>query len=694
MYGATPPPGAPVSDAGSERHTNRLAGETSSYLRQHMHNPVDWHPWGEEALARARDEQRPLLVSIGYSACHWCHVMERESFEDPETAALMNELFVCIKVDREERPDLDQIYMDTVTGLTGHGGWPLTVFCTPDGSPFYAGTYYPPEPRHGMPSFRQVLLGVEQAWRERRGEVLQSAAQIVEALERRPESGRAEPDGPESVARGASRLLQRADTEHGGFGAAPKFPTPTSLDLLLAACDALTERKAQEALDQVVLTCHRMARGGLYDQLGGGFHRYSVDAIWRVPHFEKMLYDQGQLLRTYAEAWRRSGASDAELVWPVRETVAYLLREMRAKDGGFFASQDADSEGHEGRYYVWTPAEIAARLGAERGRAFCDAYGVTERGTFEEGTSVLHARDGIPREAFEAERAVLLAARGERVAPGTDEKRVTAWQGLACSGLARAGSLLDEPAWIAASADAADATLARMFDGDGRLLRVYDRGRAHVTGFLDDHASLLEACLDLDRAGAGERFRRAALRLADAIATRFYDEDEGDLFLTPADGEPLVQRPRSDHDGATPHSTGLAVQGLLRAASLSGRADLARIAERVLATHAPLLERAPEALPSLARAAMMASRGLSVAVIVGAEDAARAALAARARRVLAPEDAVLVAAPGETLFDVDPDWLRGREAAGGRATAWVCRGVTCSLPLQHPDELAPQDAPA
>jgi uncharacterized protein YyaL (SSP411 family) len=694
MYGATPPPGAPVSDAGSERHTNRLAGETSSYLRQHMHNPVDWHPWGEEALVRARREQRPLLVSIGYSACHWCHVMERESFEDPETAALMNQLFVCIKVDREERPDLDQIYMDTVTGLTGHGGWPLTVFCTPDGSPFYAGTYYPPEPRQGMPSFRQVLLGVEQAWRERRGDVLQSAAQIVEALERRPAGGGAAPDGPECVARGASRLLQRADTENGGFGGAPKFPTPTSLDLLLAACDALPERKAQEALGQVVLTCHRMARGGLYDQLGGGFHRYSVDAIWRVPHFEKMLYDQGQLLRTYAEAWRRGGASDVELVWPVRETVAYLLREMRAKDGGFFASQDADSEGHEGRYYVWTPAEIAGRLGAERARAFCDAYGVTERGTFEEGASVLHAREGIPRETFAAERALLLAARNERVAPGTDEKRVTAWQGLACSGLARAGSVFDEPAWIAAAADAADATLARMFDAEGRLLRVYDRGRAHVTGFLDDHASLLEACLDLARAGAGERFRAAALRLADAIATRFYDEEEGDLFLTPADGEPLVQRPRSDHDGATPHSTGLAVQGLLRAASLSGRADLARIAERVLATHAPLLERAPEALPSLARAALMASRGLSVAVIVGADDAARAALSARARRVLAPEDAVLVASPGETPADVDPDWLRGREPAGGRATAWVCRGVTCSLPVLHPDELAPQGAPA
>jgi uncharacterized protein YyaL (SSP411 family) len=678
-----------VSHAAPPRPVNRLAGETSSYLRQHMHNPVDWHPWGEEALARARREQKPLLVSIGYSACHWCHVMERESFEDPETAELMNRLFVCIKVDREERPDLDQIYMDTVTGLTGHGGWPLTVFCTPDGSPFYAGTYYPPEPRHGMPSFRQVLAGVEQAWRERRGEVVASAAQIAEALGRRPDGGHAVPDGAECVARGATRLLQRADPEHGGFGGAPKFPTPTSLDLLLAACDELPERKAREAHGHVVLSCRRMARGGVYDQLGGGFHRYSVDASWRVPHFEKMLYDQGQLLRTYAEAWRRGGARDDELVWPVRETVEYLVREMRAPDGGYFASQDADSEGHEGRFYVWTPDEIAELLGPARAREFCDAYGVTERGSFEAGTSVLHARDDIPRTAFAAERAALRAARAKRVAPGTDEKRVTAWQGLVASGLARAGSLFGEASWLAEAAATVDTVLMRTFDADGRLLRVYDRGRAHVTGFLDDHAALLEACLDLDRAGVGTRFREAALRLAQAIATRFYDESEGDLFLTPDDGEPLVQRPRSDHDGATPHSTGLAAQGLLRAAALSGRAPLARIAERVLATHAPLLERSPEALPSLARAARIASRGLSVAVVVGPpDDAATDALAARARHLLAPEDAVLVAAPGERPTGVDADWLRGREPADGRATAWICHGTTCSLPVNDPEHLA------
>jgi uncharacterized protein YyaL (SSP411 family) len=672
------------------QHTNRLANETSAYLRQHMHNPVDWHPWGDAALALARAEQKPLLVSIGYSACHWCHVMERESFEDAETAALMNRLFVCIKVDREERPDVDQIYMDTVTGLTGHGGWPLTVFCTPDGSPFYAGTYYPPEPRQGMPSFRQILLGVEQAWRERRDEVVRSAAQIVDALSRRPAAGAAPPSGVESVARSATRMLQRADAENGGFGGAPKFPTPTTLDGLLAAADALPERKAREAVEHVVLTCKRMARGGLYDQLGGGFHRYSVDPIWRVPHFEKMLYDQGQLLRTYAEAWRRTGASDDDLAWPVRETVAYLLREMRAPDGGFYASQDADSEGEEGIYYVWTPEQLRKRLGDERAARVAAAYGVTERGSFEHGTSVLHAQDGGPRAELAEERAQLLAARAERVAPGRDEKRVTAWQGLVCSGLARAGSLLGEPGWVAEAAATADVTLARMRDAQGRLLRSYDRGRAHVIAFLEDHAALLEACLDLDRAGAGERFRVAALQLADAIASRFYDAGEGDLFLTPSDGEALVQRPREDHDGATPHSPGLAVLGLLRVAALAGRDDLRQLAERVLATRSAALERMPEAFPTLSRAALLAERGPEVAVIVGAPDAPDTrALADAARRLLPPEAAVVVAAPGAAPPALDPTWLQGRTPQGGAATAWLCRGVTCSLPATRPEELAP-----
>ena len=673
----------------SDRPVNRLAEETSAYLRQHMHNPVDWHPWGPEALERARSEDKPLLVSIGYSACHWCHVMEHESFEDDETASLMNRLFVCIKVDREERPDVDQIYMDTVTGLTGHGGWPLTVFCMPDGRPFYGGTYYPKEPRQGMPSFRQVLTGIDEAYRERRGEVMRSAEQITEALGRRRDGSADTRPGSQTLAQAGVRLLQRADPRHGGFGGAPKFPTPTSLDALLAATDVLPERKAREALDHVVLTCREMSRGGLYDHLGGGFHRYTVDAHWCVPHFEKMLYDEGQLLRTYAEAWRRSG--DDELLWPIHETVAFLAREMRADDGGWFASQDADSEGEEGRFYVWTPSAVEAELGPECAAAFCATYSVTERGNFENGTTVLYDRARDPRSELAAERAQLFHARATRVAPGTDRKRVVSWNALTVSGLARAGSLLDEESWIADGARTADFLLEALRDEQGRLLRVYDGGRAHVTAFLDDHATLLEACLDLFRAGAGDRYWKAAASLADAVVARFFDEEEGDLYLTPVDGEPLIQRPRSDHDGAMPHSTGVAVHALLRAAALAGSEAWQRVAERTLGSHALVLERAPEAFPTLSRAAHLLEQGLSVAVVLGDPNAAETrTLAARARRVLGAADAVLIRAPGEDPPDrIDPTWLAGREPVGGRPTAYVCRGTTCSLPITDPDALVP-----
>jgi uncharacterized protein YyaL (SSP411 family) len=676
------------------RPTNRLAGETSAYLRQHMHNPVDWFPWTPEALERARREDRPLLVSIGYSACHWCHVMERESFEDPETAALMNRLFVNVKVDREERPDVDQLYMDTVVRLTGHGGWPLTVFCTPDGRPFYGGTYFPPEPAHGRPSFRQVLEAVDRAWRERRSEVEQSAGTILQALRARPRGVASALPGAEGLARAARELLRGADLEHGGFGGAPKFPMPASLDGLLSALPLLAEDERRACLSFVLLTCREMSRRGLYDQLGGGFHRYCVDAAWTIPHFEKMLYDQGQLLRTYIEAFRISG--DEELVWPMRETVEYLRREMTAAEGGLHASQDADSEGQEGRYFVWRPAEIVAVLGPARGAAFCAAYDVSEAGNFEDGASHLVDVARRPRGELAAERAELLAARRRRVPPATDTKRVAAWNGLAISGLARAGSGLEQPDWLRGAAAAADFVLERMRDAEGRLLRVFAEGRATVSAFLDDHAALLEACLDLHRAGAGDRFLAAAEGLADEIARRFFDPDEGELFLTPADGERLAERPRSDADGATPHSAGLAVLGLLRFAALAGRGDLERLAERVIRAHAYAVERMPAAFPTLLRAAALAERGPAVAVIVGDPAAPDTqALARRARRALAPEDAVVVVGPqAPPPSGLDPAWIAGRGAVGGRATAYLCRGTSCSLPIQEPEALAAEALPA
>jgi hypothetical protein len=666
---------------------NRLAREASAYLRQHQDNPVDWWPWGEAALALAQREDKPLFVSVGYSACHWCHVMAHESFEDPATAALLNQLFVNVKVDREERPDVDQIYMDTVTRLTGHGGWPLHVFCTPTGKPFYGGTYWPPEPRHGMPAFRQVVEAVARAWREQRAEVEQSALRIMTALREEPRGVASELPGAAGLRRAAEQLLAGADRERGGFGRAPKFPTPVNLELLLAACDVLPEAGARDALGHVVFTCREMARGGIYDQLAGGFHRYSVDAEWLVPHFEKMLYDQGQLLGTYAEAFRRSG--DEELSWPIRETAAWLRRELCAPDGGWFASGDADSEGEEGRYFVWRPEEVEAVLGPERGAAFCAAYGVTREGSFEHGTSVLRDVARKPRAEFAAERAALLAAREKRVAPGIDRKRVAGWNALTVSGLARAASALGDPELLADATAGADFVLARMLGADGRLLRSYAEGAARVGAFLDDHAALLGACLDLHRAGAGARFVAAALGLAAQIAARFFEPADGDLFLVPSDGEPLPHRPRSDHDGATPHSTGLAVLGLVRAAALSGRSELRRVADAVLRTHAFAIERVPAAFPTLLRAAALAERGLSVAVVVGDPAAgATRALAAAARRALGPEDAVVVARPGEAVPDLDPTWLTGRGLVEGRSAVYLCRGTTCALPVTEPEVLA------
>ncbi len=669
---------------------NRLGDETSAYLLQHADNPVHWWGWRPEAFEQARREQKPVLVSIGYSACHWCHVMAHESFEDESTAAIMNERFVNVKVDREERPDVDQIMMDTAVKLTGHGGWPLTVFCHPDGRPFYAGTYYPDEPRHGMPSFKQVLAAIDDAWRNRRDEIDHSAEQIVEALGARLPGEAAAPAGPGHVVAAARELMKLADRYNGGFGEqGPKFPTPTNLELLLASLDFLPENEAHDACDHVARTCAEMSRRGLYDHLGGGFHRYCVDPAWAIPHFEKMLYDQGLLLRVYAETWRRL-QGPADLVWPMRETAAYLAREMTPEEGGFFASQDADSEGVEGRYYVWTPEQTESVLGA--GAADFDAaYGVTPMGNFEGRTTHLQDMARGEREDHAAARAALLAERTKRIAPATDTKRVAAWNGFTISGLARAGSLLADPTMLAQADAAARFVLDRMVDDDGRLHRVFNQGRASVPAFLDDHAAMLEACLELHRAGAGPRYLEAALHFAEQIADRFFDGEAGDLFFTPSDGEPLAHRPRSDHDGATPAASGQAVLGLLRLAGLSGWQQFARIADRVIDAHGVELERAPHAFPTLVRGVALRARGLSVAVIVGdPSDGRTEALAVRARRVLLPEDGVIVSPPGaEAPRGLDPSWLAGREQQGGEPTAYVCRGTTCSLPVTDPDLLEP-----
>ena len=672
------------------RPANRLADESSAYLRQHRFNPVDWAPWGPEALQRAQEQDRPLLVSIGYSACHWCHVMERESFENPGIARLMNESFVNVKVDREERPDVDQIYMDAALRLHGHGGWPLHAICTPDGRPFYVGTYFPPERRGDMPGFPEVIEAVMRAWREQREEIEENADRIAAALAARPDGGEAgagNTAGPETVREAARTILQSADPVHGGFGQAPKFPTPTNLELLIAALDFLDEGEATRAARFLAHTAREMARRGLYDQLGGGFHRYCVDAAWTIPHFEKMLYDQGQLLSVYAELARRSHETD-ELLWPIRETVEYLRREMRAEDGAYHASQDADSEGVEGRFFVWKRSEIEEVLGSEAD-AFCTAYGVRPQGNFEHGTSHLVDEARAPRPRFAEARARLLERRRARVPPATDPKRVAAWNGYVVSGLARASVVAGDASMLADGLRAATFVLDQMIDAQGRLQRVHDGSGAHVPGFLDDHASMLAACLDLQRAGAGNRLLEPALWLAREILERFADRETATLYLTPSDGETLIHRPRSDHDGATPDAAGLALLGLTRVAALSGASEIDAFVEAAIREQGLLLERAPAAFPTLLRAIALRARGTTVAVVVGDPKAeATRGLAARARRVLRPEDAIVVWSPDEpTPLGVADDWLRGRDAIDDRPTAYVCHGSHCSLPIHDPARL-------
>jgi uncharacterized protein YyaL (SSP411 family) len=675
------------------RPTNRLGLETSAYLRQHQSNPVDWYPWGDEALARARDEDRPLLVSIGYSACHWCHVMERESFENPAIAALMNESFVNIKVDREERPDVDQIYMDTSLKLNGHGGWPLNAICTPDGRPFYIGTYFPPERRGNMPGFPEIIEAVMRAWRERRTEIETNAGEIAAALVARPEGQSTHAPGPSTVCKASQLIMRNADHAHGGFGHAPKFPTPTSLEFLTASLDFLETREATQTAQFLNQSAREMARRGLYDQLGGGFHRYCVDTNWTIPHFEKMLYDQGQLLSFYAELARRS--QDAtELEWPIRETVDYLRREMRSPGGAFYASQDADSEGVEGKFFVWTRAEIETVLGPET-NPFCTAYGVRPKGNFEDGTTHLVDEARHPRRDFESSRKRLLEARGARIAPATDPKHVAAWNGYTISGLARASSVLADAVMLEDAVGAAEFVLSTMVDDQKKLHRIHNEGRSHIAGFLDDHAAMLSACLDLHRAGAGDRFLASALWLANEILERFADRKLGALYLTSSDGDDLIHRPRSDHDGATPDASGLALLGLARLAALSHSEEIGAFVELAIAEHGIALERAPQAFPTLLRAIALRSRGISVAVVIGEMGASDThALAARARRVLRPEDAVLVAEPGQApLGGIAADWLTGREAVDGRATAYVCHGQSCSLPVHEPSELVAELVP-
>ncbi len=680
-----------------ERRPNRLIHETSPYLLQHAYNPVDWYPWGEEALERARREDKPLLVSIGYAACHWCHVMERESFEDPATAAIMNEHFVCVKVDREERPDLDAIYMDAVQAMTGGGGWPLTAFCTPDGRPFYAGTYFPPEDRHGLPAFRKILLAVAEAWRERRDEVLAQGERVLRVVGQGARLAARDEPG-EEVLREAFELLRGAfDRRFGGFGGAPKFPQPMTLGFLLR-CHL---RGMPDALEMLTQTLDRMAEGGIFDQVGGGFHRYAVDAAWHVPHFEKMLYDQAQLARLYAQAWQVTGEARYRRV--AERTLDHVLRELRSPEGGFWSSLDADSEGEEGRFYVW-PYEELVRVagGGELGRAVAACLGARPEGNWE-GTNVLWRPVPVAAVAAELgwdpeelERAVeetigrLFQAREERVRPATDDKVLAGWNGLAISALAEAGRAFGEPRYVEAAVEAARFVLAELRGPDGRLARAWREGRRSGPGFADDHALLAEACLVLYETTFELRWFEEAQRLADELLRLFHDEEGGGFFQTGADQERLVLRPKELLDHAVPSGNSAAADVLLRMALLTGEERYERAAAGALRAVAEGMRRAPTAFGHALQALDLWVGPAHEVAIVGdpaAPDTRALVEEVTVRRFL-PNRVLAVAAPGDEAARRAVPLLEGRTTVDGRAAAYVCRRFVCELPVTEPEALA------
>jgi uncharacterized protein YyaL (SSP411 family) len=675
-------------------HTNHLAGETSPYLLQHAHNPVDWYPWGAEATNRARSEDRPILVSIGYAACHWCHVMERESFEDEATAALMNANFVCIKVDREERPDLDAIYMDAAQAMTGGGGWPLTAFLTPDGEPFFAGTYFPPEPRHGLPSFRQVLSGIAQAWTERRGEVATQGATIAAHIARAGQlSGSPEPLTDEITRAALSRLRQAFDVERGGFGGAPKFPQPMTLEFTLRCA----VRGLEPATQMVTTTLDRMADGGIYDHLGGGFARYSTDASWHVPHFEKMLYDNAQLARLYTRAWQVTRDDRYRRV--ASETLEYLLREMQHAEGGFFSSQDADSEGVEGKFFVWKWDELVALVGP----AVASCLGATPAGNWE-GTNVLWrprtvidvaAAHGLEARELEAEvqdaLRTLFEIREERVRPATDDKILTAWNALAIGALAEAGRVFDEPAYVEAAVRCADFILTHLRDERGRLLRSWRNGTAGRPGFADDQAVMASACLTLYETTFELRWFEEAMSLAGELLRLFRDEERGGFFQTASDAEGLVLRPKELYDNATPSGNSEAADVLLRLALFTGNPEYELAGLSALRLIRDAMAGAPTGFGRALCALDLFIGPVNQIAIVGDPTAKDTrALADVTTSEYRPNAVLAVAAPGDERTARTVPLLRDRAAREGRATAYVCERFVCKLPVTDVESLRAQ----
>jgi uncharacterized protein YyaL (SSP411 family) len=659
--------------------SNRLSRETSPYLLQHSENPVDWYPWGEEALARARKEDLPILLSVGYSACHWCHVMERESFEDPETAAYMNEHFVNVKVDREERPDVDAIYMEAVQSISGQGGWPMTVFLDPDGVPFYGGTYFPPDEGRGMPSFRMVMEAVVDAFERKREEIRERAG---ETRSRLGAVGAIEPaaEGPERemLEKAVERLLAAADRELGGFGGAPKFPPASALELLIAT--RAHDRGDGSARAVVETTLDAMMAGGIYDQVGGGFARYAVDLGWLVPHFEKMLYDNALLARAYLHGWQALGHDRYRRV--CEETLDWLLAEMRGPEGGFYSALDADSEGEEGRFYVWTRQQLEQVLG-DRAAAVAEHFGATEQGNFE-GANILHLAGGAagerPERLAEARRA-LYEARATRVWPALDDKRLASWNALAIAAFAEAGAVLGRDDYLDAARACAAFVLDSMRDEEGRLLRTYKDGRAHLNAYLEDHAFLLEALLVLYESTFEQRWFDQAQTLAETMIARFGDPERGGFFSTSEDHEELIARRKEIGDHPVPSGNSSAALGLLRLAALTGEREFERQAEGVLRLFAGPAVNHPDGFAHFLRALDFHLAAVREVALVG-DDLSE--LAGVVREALRPH--LVLAGGGEGTGS--PPLLAERPAVDGRPTAYVCESFACLAPVTTAKELS------
>ncbi|MBN1812331.1 MAG: thioredoxin domain-containing protein [Anaerolineae bacterium] len=656
---------------------NRLADETSSYLLQHADNPVDWYPWSEEALEKAKAEDKPIFLSIGYSACHWCHVMAHESFEDEGTAAVMNEHFVNVKVDREERPDLDRIYMSAVQALTGRGGWPMSVFLTPDGQPIYGGTYFPPTPRYRLPSFIDVLKAVNDAWQNRRQELLDNSQQLVSAIEQQTAiTANVQPETlkPETLDTAYQHIQGNFDHAHGGWGDAPKFSQPMTLEFLLRTHHTTGD---PQALQMVTDTLGAMARGGMYDQLGGGFHRYSVDHHWTVPHFEKMLYDNAQLARVYLHAWQVTGEPFYRTI--AEETLDYVTREMLSPEGGFYSTQDADSEGEEGKFFVWTADEIRAVLG-ERANQFIGAYGVTADGNFE-GKNILELKGSLGERAALAEaRRKLFKARDQRTHPGRDEKVLASWNGLLLAAFAEAARVLGRDDYRETAVRNAEFLLSEMRSPEGRLYHTWKAGIAKVNGYLEDYTHLAEGLIELYQTTFDPLWYLAAKGLVDVMIEHF-SAPGGGFYDTSDDHEALITRPRELQDNAVPSGNGMAALVLQRLAGLAAEPYYAELAQHSLSAMQPLLARYPLGFAQWLVALNYALAHPHEIAIVG--------------NVTSPDThALLVACDGyrphqivTTGIESDVPLLQGRKQVEGQATAYVCIDRTCRPPVTEPEAL-------